>query len=83
MVTVESKTNVQFADMIESERFNDNQQQHHCERTPLLGRRPMRKGDGINFYFLILGALLFGGTTIGVYLIYVQSTVGSRTYEFE
>lgn len=43
------------------------------ESIPLLGRRPMRKGDGINCFILVLGILLFGGATIGTYLIHEQS----------
>lgn len=42
------------------------------ESIPLLGRRPMRKGDGINCFILVLGILLFGGASIGTYLIYEQ-----------
>lgn len=45
------------------------------ESIPLLGRRPMRKGDGINCFILLLGILLFGGATIGTYLIRQQSTL--------
>lgn len=45
----------------------------NSESIPLLGRRPMRKGDGINFFILVLGILLFGGVTIGTYLIHEQS----------
>lgn len=39
------------------------------ECTPLLGRRPLRKGSGNNVALLSLGVILIGGITIGSYLL--------------